>query len=135
RRPRAWVLPCQSDIASELVLQRGALVGAQAADPTRLGDAEALHDLLGADLTDARHRLKQSRHLHLADDVIGLALLEDLGQGRRPFLHSVLDLRTVFAGLGGLLKRRRPLIGGKRRKSHAWSPRVSYRKSRSARGN
>ena len=121
--------------AAELVLQSGPLVGTKTADTPRLRDAKPLHDLLGANLTHAGHGLKQRRDLHLAYDVIGLTVLENLGQRRRGVLEPVLDLSTLLAGLGGLLESSGPLVGGQWRKSHAWSPRVSYRKTLFARGN
>src|ERR1035438_5651036 len=77
-RPRPWYLSRQSDIAREFALQSGPLVGAEPADAPRLSDAQALHNLLGADLSDAGHGLQEARYFHLSDNVVGLALLEDL---------------------------------------------------------
>src|SRR5690606_8802363 len=111
--------------AAELALQGGALVGAQAPDSARLGDVEPLHDLLGADLADAGERLQQSRDLHLADDVVGLAVGEHLRQGDAAVLQAVLDFRALFSGLSGLLQGRGALLGCEGRKGHAGSPRFS----------
>src|SRR5215467_1707645 len=133
-RPRVYCLTDQSDVA-EFLLERDPLVGTEPANAARLGDAQPLHDLLGANLTHAGHGLKQRRDLHLANDVICLTVLENLGQRRRSVLELVLDLSTLLAGLGGLLESSSPLVGGQWRKSHAWSPRVSYRKTLFARGN
>ena len=76
---------------------------------------------------------RQSRHLHLADDVVGLPILEHLSQRNRAVLEPVLDLGTLFAGLGSLLQGCGALLRGKGRKSHAGSPRISCRCTRTGR--
>ncbi len=55
RLPRGSVIG-----ATELLLKRGALVGAQAAHAARFGDAKPFHDLLCPDLAYARQGLEQS---------------------------------------------------------------------------
>ena len=74
RAPSASVDVGQLSRAAELALERGDLVGAQAAHPAGLGDAEPLHHLLRADLADPGHRLQQVDDPHLADDLVVLAL-------------------------------------------------------------
>src|ERR1039457_5920259 len=91
-RPRPSYLSRQSDIAREFALQSGPLVGAEPAAAPRLSAAQALHNLLGADLPDARHGLQETRSVHPFAHLVGLALLEDLGQGRGTVLGPVLDL-------------------------------------------
>src|SRR5688572_7796443 len=59
---------------SELFFECRDLLGAEAAHPAALGDAQALHDLAGPDLAEARHRLQQVDDPHLADDLVGVAL-------------------------------------------------------------
>src|ERR1700712_4472675 len=66
-------------LPAELRLERAALVGAQAAAPPGRGDLQPLHDLGRAGLADAREGLQDGRYPHLADDLVGLALLEDVG--------------------------------------------------------
>src|SRR5262249_25446169 len=96
-------------------------------------DAEPLHDLARTYLADTRHGLKQRRDLHLANDVIVLALLEDRRQRGGSALEVVLDFGAVLACLGCLLQSGRALVGSEGRKSHSSSPRVSNRKDGSAR--
>ena len=106
--------------AAELTLKRGDLVGTEAAHAAALGDAESLHDLLGADLAHARERLEEGGDLHLADDVVLLALLDDLVKGGAGVLESILDLGPLPASRGGLFERGCALFRGKGRKSHAY---------------
>ena len=115
--------------SAELVLERRALVCPQTTDTTGLGDAEPFHDLLGANLAYARHGLKQSRDLHLANDVIVGAFLDDVGEGGGSALEAILHLRAFFACSGCLLQGRRTLIRSEGRKSHSRSPRVSSGKT------
>jgi hypothetical protein len=49
-----------SDIGTELLLKRGALIGTQPAHTTRFGDAEPFHDLFCSHFAYARQRLEQS---------------------------------------------------------------------------
>ena len=86
-----------------LFLQGGALVGTQATHTARFGYAESLHDLPGTYLADPWDGLEQSGDFHLSDDVIALAILENLGQARRTVLEAVLDLGTLLPGSGRLL--------------------------------
>ena len=58
----------------------------------------------GPDLADAGHRLEQVEDPHLADDLVGLALLEDVGERAAGVLEPVLDLGSLPAGGGGLLE-------------------------------
>src|ERR1700761_6938649 len=118
-----------SEARAELVLERRALVRPQTAHPAGLSDAEPLHDLLGANLADAGHRLEQSRDLHLANDVIGGAFLDDVGQSGGSALEAILHLGAFFACSGGLLQGCRALIRSEGGKSHSRSPRVSLGKT------
>src|ERR1700722_10852950 len=88
--------------ARELQLKGGPLVGAQPPDAAALRDAEALHDLLCADLAHAGHRLDEGGDLDLADHVVGRALLDDLGDRCRAPLEAVLDVSALLAGDPGL---------------------------------
>jgi len=106
--------------AAELALQRRDLVGAKSPDSAALGDTEPFHDLLGADLADARQGLQEGGDLHLADDVVLLALLDDLMEGSTGVLEPILDLGALPASRGGLLERGCALFRGKGRKSHAY---------------
>jgi hypothetical protein len=90
--------------AAELTLQSGALVGAKAPHAAGLGDTEPLHDLLSANLSDARQGFQQSRHLHLSDYVVGLTIFQNLSERGSAVLQAVFDLGTLFAGLGSLLQ-------------------------------
>src|SRR5579862_1879164 len=126
---------CGSDIGAELCLKRRPLVGTQPADAARFRDAKPFHDLLGPDLAYAGQGFKQSRDLHLANDVIVCAFLDDIGQGRGPALEAVLHLGAFFAGAGRLLQGCRTLFRSEGRKSHSGSPRVSLGKLFVGRGN
>ena len=78
---------------------------------------------LGADPADAGHGLQQRGDLHLADDVVALAVGDDLGQGPLRVLQPVLDRSPLTPGDGGLLQRLCALLGGERGKGHVRSPR------------
>src|SRR4051794_9091258 len=106
--------------AAELAFQGGDLVRTETANPAALGDAEPLHDLLGAHLPDAGKGFEQRGDLHLADDVVLLALLDDIVQGCAGVLEPVLDLGTLPASRGGLFERGSALFRGKGRKGHAY---------------
>src|ERR1700761_8623057 len=110
--------PTDSEVRTELLLKGGTLVGTEPANAAGLGDAEPFHDLLGADLTDAGQRLKESRDLHLANDVVGGSVLDDFGQGHRAALEAILNLGTFLARYRGLLQGLRALFGSEGRKSH-----------------
>jgi len=88
-----------SDTTAELILEGCTLVRAQATHAARLGDTKPLHDLPGTYLADPRDGLEQRGNFHLPDDVIALAILEDLGQARGTVLEAVLHF-------GALLTRR-----------------------------
>ena len=64
--------------------------------------------------------LEQGGDLHLADDVVLLALLDDLVERGAGVLEPVLDLGPLPASRGGLLERGCALFRGKGRKSHAY---------------
>ena len=50
-------------------------------------------------------RLEQADDLHLADDLVALALGDDVGERALRVLEPVLDLGPLPAGGGGLLER------------------------------
>ena len=102
----------------ELALERGDLLGAEPAHPAALGDAEPLHDLAGADLAEAGHRLQQVDDPHLADHLVVLALVEHVDDRGAGVLEPVLDLGPLAARGGGLLEGRLALFGGERGQSH-----------------
>ena len=60
------------------------------------GDVELLHDLLGPDLADAGERLEHRRHLHLAQRVVLVGLLEQIGQRALAGLELPLDLGALL---------------------------------------
>src|SRR5690625_2810978 len=94
----------KSRSTAELLHERGRLIGAQPPHASGLGDTDILHDLLGADLTDAGQGLQERRNLHLSDGLIALALLQHLFQRRAAGLQAVLDLSTFPTSLSSLLK-------------------------------
>src|SRR3954470_1317119 len=112
-------------LPAELLLQRLALVGAQAADAARRGDLQALHDLGRAGLAHAGQGLQDGGDPHLADHLVGLALLEDVADGRTLALELLAELRTGLAGRGGLLESGGTLFWGERREGHGCDPIVS----------
>src|SRR4051794_35023764 len=95
-------------LAGELVEQRLALALAQTAQPAARGDLQTLHDLLRADLADARHGLQQRRDLHLAEHLVRVGLLEHLREAGAPALEPLLELGPGTAGGGGPLPRPPP---------------------------
>src|SRR5689334_17376224 len=103
RRERPEEAAGPSVTTGELALERGHLLGPQASHAAALGDPEPLHDLAGADLAQARHRLQQVDDPHLADDLVALALPQDVGDGGAGVLEAVLDLRPFAPGGGGLV--------------------------------
>src|SRR5699024_1046988 len=112
---------------AELALQGSTLIRTQPTHTARLCDVESLHDLLGTDLADTGQGFQQSRNLHLADDIVLEAFCEHLRQGDVTVLQLVLDLRSLFSGLGGFLESGCALFGCEGRKGHAGSPRFSTR--------
>src|SRR5262245_54558700 len=88
------------------------LVVAEPAHAAALGDADPLHHLAGPDLAQPRHRLQQVEHLHLADDLVLLALTQHVGERGTGVLEPVLDLRALAPRGGGLLEGSLPLLGG-----------------------
>ncbi len=80
--------------------------------PAGLGDPDLLHDLLGADLADARQGLQQGGDLHLADDVVRLRP-RSITSARDTLrvLQAVLHLGALPAGGRGLLQGGGALLG------------------------
>src|SRR5690625_371175 len=102
----------------ELLQQRLALPVAQAAQPAGGGDLQLGHDLLRLDLADLRQRLQQRRHLHLAQDLVGLGVLEHLLEIGAATLEPVLELRSGPTCGRRLLQRGGALLVGQLGKGH-----------------
>src|SRR6201999_596282 len=117
-----------SEVRTELLLKGGALVSAKPPNAAGLGNAKPLHDLLRADLAHAWQRLKESRDLHLTNDVVGGSVLDDFGQGHRAALEAILNVGAFLARYRRLLQGLGALFGSEGRKSHSGSPRVSLKK-------
>src|SRR5690606_35003539 len=120
RRPGAGVSSVRLAGAgsAKLLDQLGDLVRAEATHPARLGDPDLGHDLLRGDTADARQRLQQREHLELADRVVGLALLDYLGELASGVLEPVLHLGTGRTRGSGLLERCGSLLGREVGKGH-----------------
>ena len=93
------------------------------ADPAALGDAEPLHDLPGAHLAEAGHRLQQvdrpasCRSPRCCWPSSSTSLIE-----APECFEPVLDLGPLPTGGGGLLEGRLALFGGERGQSHGPGP-------------
>src|SRR5687768_9618950 len=94
-----------SPAAAELLQECLDLVGAQTTQPTAVGDADAIHDLLRADLADTRHGLQEVADPQLGDDLVGPGLLENLGERGSGVLEAVLHLGSQPTSLCSLLER------------------------------
>src|SRR5687767_807162 len=106
---------------AELGQKRLALLVAEATQATAVSDLQLLHDLGGADLADARKGLQHGRDLELADDVVRLGTVQNLGQGGFALLELLLELSASLADLRGLLKRSCALLRGQCRERHQFS--------------
>src|SRR4051812_27771481 len=96
--------------AVETLDERGDLVGTQATDAPGLRDPDLFHDLAGPDLAHAGQGLQQCRHLDLADHLVGLPLLDHLGEGTLGVLEPVLHFGAGPACRRGLLEGGSPLL-------------------------
>src|SRR5262245_13416665 len=94
-----WRRACS---AREGFEQRLALLVAQTSDTPAVGDADLLHRPASAHLAHTRERFEDGEHLHLADHVTGLRLVEKVAQRERPHLQLLLQLGPGAACLGGL---------------------------------
>src|SRR5699024_4051214 len=65
---------------------------------TRRGDLQLGHDLLSLDLADLGQSLQQCRHLHLAEDLVGLGVLEHLLEIGASALQPLLELSPGATG-------------------------------------
>ncbi len=106
----------------ELGQQRLALPVAEPAQPPGRGDLEPLHDLRGAHLADPGQRLEQRRHLHLAQDLVAVGLLQHLAEGGPAALEAVLQLGPGPTRRGRLLERGCTLFLGQLGKGHGSPP-------------
>src|SRR4051812_37820705 len=84
--------------AVERPQQRGALLGAEAPKAPGLADPDLLHEPPGLDLAEAGEGLEDGKHLHLADDLVPVGLVEQLAQGDGAHLELLLELRSHAAG-------------------------------------
>src|SRR5690606_26805981 len=121
--PPAGASPCQAGqypvaaaampgrLARELVEQRLALLLAEAAQPTAVSDLELLHGLGRLDLADPRQGLQHRDHLELADHIIGLGTVKQLGEGDLAVLELFLEVGPSLANLGCLLQSGGSLLG------------------------
>src|SRR5215207_9473381 len=105
----------------ELGQKRLALLVTEATQTTAVSNLQLLHDLGGADLTDARKGLQHGRDLELADNVVLLGTVQNLGQGGLALLELLLELSASLADLRGLLKRSGALLRGQCRERHQFS--------------
>src|SRR5439155_18448248 len=91
-----------------------ALVLAQSMDPAGLADRQLVHQPAGLDLADTGQRLQHGHDLHLPDNLVAIALLEQLSERDRAHLQLLLQLRALPASGGGLLEGGLALIRRKR---------------------
>src|SRR5262245_36839840 len=84
----------------EPVEELRALLRAEPPDATARRDVELLHQLLRADLADARERFEDRRHLHLPHDVV-VGTHQHVTQRPRPRLQLALELRALLPRLRG----------------------------------
>jgi hypothetical protein len=101
-----------STVSGERGEERFALLAAQPAEPTRVGDADLLHGAAGLDLADTGKRFEHREDLGLADQLVGLGLGEHLGQRDGAELEPFLELGSRLAGGGRLLEGSGSLLGG-----------------------
>src|SRR5690349_12301437 len=113
--PSGWRRSCS---LLEVGEKRLALAVTEATQPTRRCDLQPLHDLGGAHLADARHRLEQRGDLHLAEHVVRVGLLQHLGHADATALETLLQLSPDPARLGGLRQRSGTLFLGQLGKGH-----------------
>jgi hypothetical protein len=73
---------------------------------------------LGTNLAHAGQGLKQSRNLHLAQDVVAVGLSENLREVGPTALEAFLELGPGTSGGGRLLQRSGPLLLGQLGKGH-----------------
>ena len=84
--------------------QRFTLLTTEAAHPSGVGDADLVHGSTGFHLADPWKRFEDRQDLGLANQFIGLTLLQDLGERDRPELETLLELGACFAGSTGLFE-------------------------------
>jgi len=104
----------------ELRQQGLALTIAEAAQTARRGNLQLGHDLLRLDLAHLGQGFQQSGNLHLAEDLIGLGILEHLLQVGATALESFLELSSDTTCGSGLFQRGGALLRGQLGKGHGF---------------
>ena len=100
--PFTFVTDCALSVEAEALEQSAALTVTEAAQTAGLGDLELLHDLASLDLAHLRHCLEECGDLGLADDLVGLSLVQDLLEVGVSTLEGCLELGALLARLGSL---------------------------------
>jgi hypothetical protein len=109
--------------SAQLFQQFAALLVPQPLDASRVADADLVHDATSLDLPETRQALEYGKHLHLAYDLIGLALVKKVLQRDRAHFETVLELSALPASSSRLLEGCLALICGKSgRQRHAAHP-------------
>jgi len=108
-----------------------ALTIAEATQAAGRGDFKLGHDFLRLDLANLRQRLQQRRNLHLAQDLVGLGILQHLLEVGAAALEPILELGSRSTCGGSLLQRGRALLVGQLGKSHDSSVSITHDSYRS----
>src|SRR3954470_4917819 len=104
----------------ELLQQGLALTIPQPAQAAGRSDLEFGHDLLRLDLTDLGQCLQKRRNLHLAQDLVGLGVLEHLPEVGAAALEPVFEFSSCSTCGSSLLQRCRALFVGQLGKGHGF---------------
>src|SRR6476661_7280031 len=102
RRPRPGSSPRAAEpsddlLVLELGLQSLALVGTQTTHAAGRGDLQALHDLRSPRLAHSGQGLQDGGDAHLADHLVGVALLEDVADCGALALQSLAEFGAGLA--------------------------------------
>ena len=108
---RAGAVPERA--SAQLFEQFAALLVPQALDSSRVADADLVHDAASLDLAEARKALEYGKHLHFANDLVGLTLVKKVLQRDRAHFEAVLELSALPASSSRLLEGCLALICGK----------------------
>src|SRR5580693_4419852 len=90
--------------ARSLFEQRFTLLGAKPLEPPAVADADGLHQAARLDLAQTGQGFEDRHHLHLPDGLVGVRLLEEVGQRQVAHLELVLDLGPLTANPGSLFE-------------------------------